>query len=149
MKESDLGVIVIVYAIATWFLIMTLQLPPAAQSYPLILIAALYVCNTLLLGKQLIHFFHHHVMLNDFRHIFEGFVWKQFFGVLLGCVIYLALVNYLGYYISSILYLLLAQFALKVKPVPAIISCVCVMVVTYLVFTMFLKVPLPPGIFFE
>ncbi len=61
----------------------------------------------------------------------------------------MALVNYLGYYISSVLYLLLAQFFLKVKPIPAIISCACIMIVTYLVFSMFLHVPLPLGIWFE
>ena len=56
MKESDLCVIAVVYGVATWFLVMTLQLPPAAQSYPLILLTALYLCNTLFLGKQLYSF---------------------------------------------------------------------------------------------
>ena len=137
MKESDLCVIAVVYGVATWFLVMTLQLPPAAQSYPLFL------------GKQLYSFYRHRVVLNDFRKLFAGFLPGQFFGVLAGCIIYMALVNYLGYYISSVLYLLLAQFFLKVKPIPAIISCACIMIVTYLVFSMFLHVPLPLGVWFE
>lgn len=149
MKESDLCVIAVVYGVATWFLVMTLQLPPAAQSYPLILLTALYLCNTLFLGKQLYSFYRHRVVLNDFRKLFAGFLPGQFFGVLADCIIYMALVNYLGYYISSVLYLLLAQFFLKVKPIPAIISCACIMIVTYLVFSMFLHVPLPLGVWFE
>lgn len=149
MKESDLCVIAVVYGVATWFLVMTLQLPPAAQSYPLILLTALYLCNTLFLGKQLYSFYRHRVVLNDFRKLFAGFLPGQFFGVLAGFIIYMALVNYLGYYISSVLYLLLAQFFLKVKPIPAIISCACIMIVTYLVFSMFLHVPLPLGVWFE
>ena len=149
MKESDLCVIAVVYGVATWFLVMTLQLPPAAQSYPLILLTALYLCNTLFLGKQLYSFYRHRVVLNDFRKLFAGFLPGQFFGVLAGCIILMALVNYLGYYISSVLYLLLAQFFLKVKPIPAIISCACIMIVTYLVFSMFLHVPLPLGVWFE
>ena len=149
MKESDLCVIAVVYGVATWFLVMTLQLPPAAQSYPLILLTALYLCNTLFLGKQLYSFYRHRVVLNDFRKLFAGFLPGQFFGGLAGCIIYMALVNYLGYYISSVLYLLLAQFFLKVKPIPAIISCACIMIVTYLVFSMFLHVPLPLGVWFE
>lgn len=149
MKESDLCVIAVVYGVATWFLVMTLQLPPAAQSYPLILLTALYCCNTLFLGKQLYSFYRHRVVLNDFRKLFAGFLPGQFFGVLAGCIIYIGLMNYLGYYISSVLYLLLAQFFLKVKPIPAIISCACIMIVTYLVFSMFLHVPLPLGIWFE
>lgn len=63
MKESDLCVIAVVYGVATWFLVMTLQLPPAAQSYPLILLTALYLCNTLFLGKQLYSFYRHRVFL--------------------------------------------------------------------------------------
>ena len=63
MKESDLCVIAVVYGVATWFLVMTLQLPPAAQSYPLILLTALYLCNTLFLGKQLYSFYRHRVVL--------------------------------------------------------------------------------------
>lgn len=149
MKESDLCVIAVVYGVATWFLVMTLQLPPAAQSYPLILLTALYLCNTLFLGKQLYSFYRHRVVLNDFRKLFAGFLPGQFFGVLAGSIIYMAIVIYLGYYISSVLYLLLAQFFLKVKPIPAIISCACIMIVTYLVFSMFLHVPLPLGIWFE
>ena len=94
-------------------------------------------------------FYRHRVVLNDFRKLFAGFLPGQFFGVLAGCIIYMALVNYLGYYISSVLYLLLAQFFLKVKPIPAIISCACIMIVTYLVFSMFLHVPLPLGVWFE
>lgn len=149
MKESDLCVIAVVYGVATWFLVMTLQLPPPAQSYPLILLTALYLCNTLLLGKQLYSFFRHRLVINDFRKIFSGFLPRQFFGVLAGCLIYMAVVNYLGYYLSSVLYLLLAQFFLKVKFVPAVITCVCIMVVTYLVFSLFLHVPLPVGVLFE
>ena len=149
MKESDLCVIAVVYGVATWFLVMTLQLPPAAQSYPPILLTALYLCNTLFLGKQLYSFYRHRVVLNDFRNLFAGFLPGQFFFFFAGCIIYMALVNYLGYYISSVLNLLLAQFFLKVKPIPAIISCACIMIVTYLVFSMFLHVPLPLGVWFE
>ena len=79
MKESDLCVIAVVYGVATWFLVMTLQLPPAAQSYPLILLTALYLCNTLFLGKQLYSFYRHRVVLNDFRKLFAGFLPGQFF----------------------------------------------------------------------
>ncbi len=149
MKDSDIGVIVVIYAVATWFLIMTLKLPEPAQSYPLILISTLYFCNTLLLLKQLYILSKNKVLINDMREVFTGFLPKQFFGVVAGCLIYLVLVNYLGYYLSSVLYLLIAQFCLKVKPIPAVLSCVCVMAITYFVFSLFLHVPLPVGLIFE
>jgi hypothetical protein len=149
MKSSDIAVAAVIYGIATWFLVMTVGLPPEAQTYPLLLIGALYAVNTLFIGKQLYRFIRHKHFAHDFPHIFSGFQATQFFGVVAGCVLYLVLLETLGYYISSVVYLLGAQFFLKVRPVPAIISCVCVMVVTYLVFSLFLKVPLPAGIFFS
>lgn len=148
MKTSDIGVTVVVYAFATWFLLMTLALPPAAQVYPLILIVTLYITNTLFIGSRLFQWLRTHQVEHDLPVIFKGFLWKQFATVFVGCVLYLAALNYLGYYLSSVVYLVLAQFSLKVKPVPAIISCTCIMIVTYLVFSLFLKVPLPLGVFF-
>lgn len=38
MKRSDIPVVCVIYAIAIAFLIMTLQLPEAAQVYPMVLI---------------------------------------------------------------------------------------------------------------
>lgn len=149
MKISDIAVSAAVYIIATWFLIMTLALPPDAQTYPLILITALYVTNTMFIGKRFYVYFEDKLHVeNDLPKLFEGFLAKQFFTVFIGCIAYLAVLNFLGYYLSSVLYLLAMQFLLKVRPIPAVISCVCMMVVTYLVFSMFLKVPLPVGSLF-
>ncbi len=149
MKDSDLGVIVVIFGVGIWFLAMTLQLPEPAQSYPLLLITALLFCNFLLLVKQLYQFSKKKVFINDTREIFKGFLPIQYFGVVIGCLLYLAVVNYLGYYISSVVYLLAAQYFLKTKPIPALISCVVVIGVTYLVFSLFLRVPLPLGVLFE
>lgn len=148
MKTSDIGIAVVIYAVATWFLVMTLQLPEPAQTYPLILLSALYLCTTLFIGKQVWAWSRNHEFSHDLPEVFNGFLWKQFFGVVVGCVLYLAFLNILGYYVASVLYLLLAQFALKVKPIPAIVTCVCIMATTYFVFSMFLRVPLPVGTVF-
>lgn len=38
MKKTDIGVVAFVYAVCALFLVMTLRLPAAAQTYPLSLI---------------------------------------------------------------------------------------------------------------
>ncbi len=37
MKKTDIGVVAFMYAICALFLVMTLELKPAAQTYPLFL----------------------------------------------------------------------------------------------------------------
>ena len=41
MKKTDIGVVAFVYAVALFFLSMTLKLPKPAQAYPLFIIVLL------------------------------------------------------------------------------------------------------------
>ena len=47
MKKSDFAVVGATYAIALFFYVMTVELPPEAQTYPLGLIIALADLNTI------------------------------------------------------------------------------------------------------
>ena len=47
MKKTDIGVVAFIYAVCLLFLIMTLQLPSAAQTYPLFIIILLAALTTL------------------------------------------------------------------------------------------------------
>ena len=48
MKKTDIGVVAFVYAVALFFLSMTLKLPKPAQAYPLFIIVLLLALTTLL-----------------------------------------------------------------------------------------------------
>lgn len=47
MKKTDIGVVAFIYAVALFFLSMTLKLPKPAQAYPLFIIVLLLGLTTL------------------------------------------------------------------------------------------------------
>lgn len=105
MKRSDIGVTVIIYAFTLFFLVMTLELPPDAQTYPLCLIGGLLALNTLYLGRCLLRARGGGGVVNDLPEIFAGFQWKQFGVVCLSCVLYMIVMALAGFYAASLLYL--------------------------------------------
>ena len=78
MKKSDIPVVCIIYAIAIVFLIMTLNLPEAAQVYPMVLISALILVNTLYLIRTFLKYRQDHRIENDYPIVFNGFCPSSF-----------------------------------------------------------------------
>lgn len=52
MKKTDIGVVAFVYAVALFFLSMTLKLPKPAQAYPLFIIVLLLGLTTLYVAQN-------------------------------------------------------------------------------------------------
>ena len=69
--------------------------------------------------------------------------------MLTACVIYIVGVYYIGFYITSIAYLIIIMSFLKVPLKSSVLTVLILGLVIYFVFSMFLKVPLPMGVFFE
>ena len=147
MKKSDIGVVVFIYAIVLLFYAMTLDLPPEVQIYPTCLIAGLALLNTLYLVLALKKS-RKAGFINDLPEVFEGFVKSQFFMVLTGCILYLVLMYVLGFYLSSVIFLVTVLYLLKVSVRSILMTVVVLGVIIYLVFSRFLHVPLPVGIVF-
>jgi len=148
VKKSDISVIVFVYLICIFFYVFLQELPPEAQTYPLCLICGLAILDTLFLVINVIKSKAHGIE-NDLHVVFDGFLKKQFFTILIACILYIFFVYTIGFYITSVAYLILIMAFLKV-PLKSSLLTVCILgIVIYFVFTMFLKVPLPMGIIFE
>lgn len=152
MTRSDLGVVALIYATSLLFLYLTLQLTPAAQIYPLCLISGLALLNTLYFIKCLYKLAKDRNLgsrlINDLPEIFKGFQPIQFFFVAATCVAYILCLYYLGFYLSSFIYLILVMWWLRVKWLQLCLTVVVMGCLIYGVFTLFLKVPLPKGIIF-
>ena len=148
MKKSDFPVIAIIYAIGFWFLAMTMDLPEEAQTYPLVLITALLSVNTLYMVRQVISWRKTRVIENDVAKTFSTFIPVQFFGVVAFCVGYLILMDLTGYYLTTFIYLVGSMLFLKVPKLHIAITVAAMALMTFLVFTWFLKVPLPIGTVF-
>ena len=155
MTRSDIGVIIIIYAVCILFLYLTLQLKAAAQIYPLCLIGGLALLNTLYLlrcvararkeasGNRPL------AIVNDFGEIFKNFQTGQFLFIAGASIAYIVALFYLGFYLSSFLYMCIVMWFLRVKPFQLCLTVTLLGILVYCVFTLFLKVPLPAGFIFQ
>ncbi len=145
MKKSDLGVIAFLYLVGFSFLKWTFDLPDAAQTYPLFLVCTLLFLTTLYTVVQLVKYFKTRTVENDIAKNFANFIPGQFFGVVFACIAYLVLMRLIGYYIASLIFLIGCMLFLRVKLTYIAITTVVMVVLVYVVFSWFLKVPLPAG----
>ena len=143
MKKSDIGVCLVMYVVCAFFLYMTIQLPKAAQVYPLCVI-------TLLAGLTTLH------VLNMIRGAlregitsglenFRDFVPSQFFVLFAMISAYIASMPYLGFYAASVLFMSASLLFLKVKIWQAVLAEIAIFALVYCAFTLFLEVRLPSG----
>lgn len=150
MKKSDIGVVAMIYAICVFFFVMTINLKADAQTYPMSLICGLFVLNTLYLMRSIWLLRKEGGRVrNDLAEVFAGFQSRQFTVLALGCIGYMVLMYVAGFYIASVTYLVGTLLFLRV-PLRHLILTVGVMaLMIYVVFTLFLKVPLPVGLLFK
>lgn len=147
MKKTDIGVCLVFYGICAFFLYMTLQLPKSAQIYPLCVIALLAGLTTLNVINMIIAAIRNGVT-SGFED-FKDFVPSQFFTIFGLIVLYLILMPYLGFYLSSILFMSACLLFLRVKLWQIILSELVIIALVYCAFTLFLEVRLPAGVMFS
>ncbi|MBQ7578901.1 MAG: tripartite tricarboxylate transporter TctB family protein [Synergistaceae bacterium] len=147
MKKTDIGVCLAMYGVCAFFLYMTLQLPKAAQIYPLCVIALLAALTTLHVINMIRAAIREGVTsgLEDFK----NFLPVQFFMILALIVIYLAIMPYAGFYLASILFMSVTLLFLRVKIWQAVLAEIVIIALVYCAFTLFLEVRLPAGILFD
>ncbi|WP_434738524.1 hypothetical protein [Parasutterella secunda] len=80
--------------------------------------------------------------------VFHGFLPLQFFGVFVAIGLYLVLMYFCGYYVSTALYLIGSLLFLKVPMKYNLMTVVVMIMMVTVVFSYFLKVPLPTGLLF-
>ena len=147
MKKTDIGVVAFIYAVCLLFLVMTLRLPSAAQTYPLFIIILLAALTTLYAVQMAMGAKKRGVTsgLEDF----EGFLPKQFFPVLGMVIVYLVVMYFAGFYIATLLFMAVCLLFLKVPKWQILLSTGVILALVYCAFTLFLKVKLPVGLLFK
>ena len=80
--------------------------------------------------------------------VFEGFMPKQFFISLALTIIYFIMMKYLGFFVSTTVFMLVTLVYLRVPVLHTVIAIVAVDVLIYLAFVQFLGVRLPKGLLF-
>ena len=147
MKKTDIGVVAFIYAVCVLFLVMTLRLPAAAHTYPLFIIIMLAALTTLYVAQMLRAAKKSGVTsgLEDF----EGFLPRQFFPILGMVVLYLVVMYFAGFYIATLVFMVVCLLFLKVPKWQILLSTAVILVLVYCAFTLFLKVKLPVGLLFK
>lgn len=149
MKKSELSVVIFMLAFCAFFFYETLQLPPAAQSYPKFVIGLLTVLTLMQLVKMVVTSHGHYKVVNDLPEVWKDFLPHQFFTFFFGCVGFFVLMYLVGFYVSAIIYLVGMMHYFHIAKKYMAITVVVLMVLIYVVFSEFLAVPLPDGLLLE
>ena len=148
MKKTDIGIVVIMYVVCAFFYSMTVKLKAESQTYPTFCIALLFGLTTLYL-LQMISRAKKYGVESGVDEVFNGFQAAQFFVCFISVLVYLFLMRILGFYPSTVIFMLAVMLFLKV-PIPhTAIAVVAINVLIYLAFSRFLGVKLPVGILFK
>ena len=146
MKKTDIGVCAAMYAVCAFFLYMTLQLPEAAQIYPLCVIALLAALTTLHVFNMIRGAIREGVTsgIEDFK----DFLPSQFFILFAMIITYLILMPWLGFYLASVLFMSACLIFLRVKIWQGVLAEIVILALVYFAFSVFLEVRLPEGTLF-
>jgi len=79
----------------------------------------------------------------------KDFIPSQFFIIFAMIVIYLVIMPYLGFYISSVIFMSSVLIFLRVKIWQAVLAEAVIIALVYCAFTLFLEVRLPAGVLFS
>lgn len=148
MKKSDIGLITAIYGITAFFFVLVIQYKPEVRIYPFFVMGVLCTLNTVFLIKQLIAFAKAKKVENDYKTIFKQFELKQFTVVFLLSLIYVCVIDIIGFYPASLLYLIGTLLFLKVRILSIALTLILFGSVIFTAFSKFLRVPLPSGWFF-
>ena len=147
MKKTDIGVVGFMYAVCAFFYVYSFDLKKGSETYPLFTIALLFGLTTLYLINMIIAAKKHGVE-SGVNEVFEGFQPKQFFISLVLTVVYFLMMKYLGFFVSTTVFMLVTLMYLRVPMLHTAIAIVAVDVLIYLAFVEFLGVRLPKGLLF-
>jgi hypothetical protein len=145
MKWTDVGVVAFMYIVCGYFYFKTVQLPEEIQSYPKFVIILLFGLTTLFLVQMLISAFKNGVE-SGVDKVFKDFQPAQFFVSLAAVIVYVILIDILGFYIATALFLIGLLLYLKVPILHTAIAVAVILALVYFAFGMFLGVKLPKGL---
>lgn len=144
MKRDNYILAGILSAMTVLFFIMTLRLPDKARTYPLFILGLLtfliiiFLIDTNIRAKK---------EGGNTEPLFKDFQKKQFAVIFVSAAAYVILMDVLGYFASTIAYIVFCLIALKVEKRKSVIITLGFSAFIYLVFVYLLKVPLPKGFF--
>lgn len=123
----------------TFYFVLIKALPENAAKYPTF-VCGLLIILTVILG----------IKSFTLKEKYEGKLFgdlqlKQFLFIIIISGIYIFLIEILGFFVTTFIYLLMAMIGLKADIKLSSVTSVGFCILIYLVFVVFLKVPVPSG----
>ena len=144
MKKTDIGVIVFMYLVCAYFYTQTIKFQADSQTYPMFTIALLFGLTTLYLLQMIVAAKKHGVE-SGVDTVFKDLQPKQLLVCLLGAIVYVVLMYFFGFYISTAIFMAAVLLYLRVPLLHSAIAIVAILALVYFAFGRFLGVRLPVG----
>lgn len=141
MKKYDKILTIGLLIIEVFYFILIKQLPERAARYPYFVLGLLVFLTVILAIDAFFIKAKSEVKEEKFKDIKLG----QFFFIILASAAYIALIEIVGFFSTTVVYLLVVMLGLKNSVKWSIITSIVFPIFIYLIFVSFLRVPVPRG----
>ena len=135
------------YAVCGFFYAYSSKLSDTSRTYPKFTIALLFFLTSFYLVQMILNGRRFGVE-SGVDTVFAGFKPVQFIVSVALILVYFVLMKYVGFFVSTTLFMLACLLFLRVPILATVISIVSIDLLIYLAFVLFLGVRLPAGILF-
>ena len=144
MRKYDKFLTIGLFILEAFYFLLIKQLPPKAARYPYFVLG-LIVFLTLLLAINTFFIKPKNTEENKEEDQFKGNLYGQFFLVIALSAVYVILIDIIGFFVTTAIYLFVTMVALKSSVKWSIVVSILFPIFLYLIFVSFLKVPVPRG----
>lgn len=144
MRKYDKFLTIGLFILEAFYFLLIKQLPPKAARYPYFVLG-LMVFLTLLLAINTFFIKPKNTEENKEEEQFKGNLYGQFFLVIALSAVYVILIDIIGFFVTTAIYLFVTMLALKSNIKWSIVVSILFPIFLYLIFVSFLKVPVPRG----
>ena len=144
MRKYDKFLTIGLFILEAFYFILIKQLPAKAARYPYFVLG-LMVFLTLLLAINTFIIKPKNAEEDKGEDQFKGNLYGQFFFVIVLSAVYVVLIDIIGFFVTTAIYLFVTMVILKSNIKWNIVVSIVFPIFLYLVFVLFLKVPVPRG----
>ena len=144
MRKYDKFLTIGLFILEAFYFILIKQLPAKAARYPYFVLG-LMVFLTLLLAINTFIIKPKNAEEDKEEDQFKGNLYGQFFLIMALSAIYVILIDIIGFFVTTAIYLFVTMVTLKSNIKWSIVVSILFPVFLYLIFVSFLKVPVPKG----
>ena len=145
MRKYDKFLTIGLFILEVFYFILIKQLPAKAARYPyfvlglMVFLTLLLAINTFIIKPKNIE------EDKEEEDKFKGNLYGQFFFVIALSAVYVILIDIIGFFVTTAIYLFVTMVILKSNIKWSIVVSIVFSIFLYLVFVSFLKVPVPRG----